>query len=66
MLIKIISNSSVRESLLYTKAISRAINKNQPIKAIKLIVLKSTKTINNALRSIKIIKKTLISRYSLR
>ena len=62
MLIRIISNSSVRESLSYM----RTINKDKSIKALKLIVLKPIKTINNVLRLTKIIKKTLISRYSLR
>ena len=64
MLIKITSNSSVYKSLSYTRTISRVIK--IIYKSIKVIVSKPIKAINNALRLIKIIKETLISRYSLR
>ena len=55
MLIKLINSSSVREDL-FTKIIIKAIS--DLIKTIKTIQI-----INNDYKSIKIIKKTLISRY---
>ena len=64
ILIRIISNSSVRESLPYTRTINRVIKIIN--KGIKIIVSKPIKAVNNALRPIKTIKETLVSRYPLR